>query len=281
MTLEQFKKILILMPHPDDEVLLSGGIIFQGLQLNKQVKVVLATTGDYDAPHREIGKKRMLESIAACKLLGLSENKLIFMGYPDTGMSYGNSFLYNLFLEQDAYAIHDGKAGRSTYGPIGNDSFHELWTGEAGMYTRTTFKEDLKQILMNEQADAIFTTSEYDLHGDHVGLFWFLQDALAEIPDYSPTVYTGIVHSFDGDDNWPLRNHHELAFSEPKTLAETDFIWSERKVFPMLPEMLAEPAGNLKAQALASHVTAMKPDDAAYLSAFVKNEEIFWEVGVK
>ena len=35
---------------------------------------------------------------------------------------------------------------------------------------------------------------------------------------------------------------------------------------------------NLKYQALSCHITALKPDAVAFLYAFIKNEELFWEI---
>lgn len=35
---------------------------------------------------------------------------------------------------------------------------------------------------------------------------------------------------------------------------------------------------NLKYRALSCHITALKPDAVDFLYAFIKNEELFWEI---
>ena len=35
------------------------------------------------------------------------------------------------------------------------------------------FKQDLKEIIMEKRPEIIFTTAEYDRHGDHSGLVFF------------------------------------------------------------------------------------------------------------
>ena len=52
-----------------------------------------------------------------------------------------------------------------------------------------------------------------------------------------------------------------------------------RIVFPVPDSMRGKPLDeNRKAAALAKHVTALKPDAVDFLYAFVKEEEIFWEI---
>src|SRR5258708_21711207 len=91
-------RILIMAPHPDDEVLCCGGIIQDAVQEHLPIKIVFLTYGDYNkwsftvySHHpvfrpkamRAMGEVRHDESIAAAKVLGIPPDQLIFLGYPD------------------------------------------------------------------------------------------------------------------------------------------------------------------------------------------------------
>jgi LmbE family N-acetylglucosaminyl deacetylase len=92
------ERILIIAPHPDDEVLACGGLIQQALALGDSVWVVYVTAGDGSWPsawkvtgnmlpgtenYLELGRARMEEAKAGAALLGLTRPRLWFLGYPD------------------------------------------------------------------------------------------------------------------------------------------------------------------------------------------------------
>jgi LmbE family N-acetylglucosaminyl deacetylase len=100
LTLEAQDRILVLAPHPDDEVLGCGGIIQQALAKGLPLRVVFLTYGDHNewafmvyrkhpviAPQsvRRLGMVRHDEALAAGKILGLAPSQLTFLGYPDLG----------------------------------------------------------------------------------------------------------------------------------------------------------------------------------------------------
>jgi len=91
-------RILILAPHPDDEVLGCGGIIQKAMGLKIPVRIVFLTYGDNNQwsfllyrKHpvimpksvRSMGQVRHTEALAADKILGVTPEQLIFLGYPD------------------------------------------------------------------------------------------------------------------------------------------------------------------------------------------------------
>ena len=94
-----------------------------------------------------------------------------------------------------------------------------------------------------------------------------------------PTLYTGIVHSPAGDENWPLRDGvRPLTCPEGLESAST-LRWENRIVLPVPQEMLNEDlAQNLKHRAISCHKTALKPDAVDFLYSFVKADEVFWKV---
>jgi len=100
--------ILILAPHPDDEVLGSGGFWHQLLGQGADVHVLVATCGDgfpadadrvfftadpTPADYLILGRRRMHESRTAVSSLGLADGQIQFLGFPDSGTDH--MFLHN------------------------------------------------------------------------------------------------------------------------------------------------------------------------------------------
>jgi LmbE family N-acetylglucosaminyl deacetylase len=80
-------RILILAPHPDDEVMAAGGVIQKALKVRARVKVLFLTNGDHNEPAFIVYEKRLTmrrgefihmgqvrrrESLGALNKLGIS-----------------------------------------------------------------------------------------------------------------------------------------------------------------------------------------------------------------
>ena len=93
-------RILVLAPHPDDEVLGAGGVIQQAVAMQLPIKIVFLTYGDsnqwsfllyrkhpvvFPAAVENMGLVRHDEAINASRILGVDPQNLIFLGYPDFG----------------------------------------------------------------------------------------------------------------------------------------------------------------------------------------------------
>ena len=145
---------------------------------------------------------------------------------------------------------------------------------------------------MDKRPEIIFTTAEYDRHGDHSGLVLFIKEILTEEKEYHPTLFSGVVHSNAGDENWPNRsakrdNIWDYAksmdvcepFACPKDFDKGLLKWEERISFAVPEDMWAlDFSKNRKARALACHKNAIKEDAVEFLYAFIKREELFWEI---
>ena len=76
------EKILLIVPHQDDELLVGGGLL-RTLARNKEYDayVVYTTNGDF-FPHE--GEARLRESVRVLKeFAGMEESHMIFLGYGD------------------------------------------------------------------------------------------------------------------------------------------------------------------------------------------------------
>lgn len=84
------KAVLVLAPHPDDEVFGCGGAIRRHVEANVDVAVVVLTDG---AIYGDAGV-RQLESLAAAKLLGYGAPE--FWNFPDRGLVFADTLVQRL-----------------------------------------------------------------------------------------------------------------------------------------------------------------------------------------
>ena len=81
-------KILVIVAHPDDEVLGCGGSIASYADQGHSVASIIFTYGEnsnLNESPKKLAKKRSKESIRAGKILGVK--KMYFLGLPDNTLS--------------------------------------------------------------------------------------------------------------------------------------------------------------------------------------------------
>src|SRR2546421_47119 len=78
------RTIMVFAPHPDDETLIAAGRMRAAVTSGASVKVVVVTNGDQAGVSE--GLRREGESVAAAQVLGLTEQDVIFLGYPTLSM---------------------------------------------------------------------------------------------------------------------------------------------------------------------------------------------------
>jgi LmbE family N-acetylglucosaminyl deacetylase len=161
------ERIVIIAPHPDDEVLACGGLIQQALALGDSVWVVYVTCGDGSWPsawrvtgnlfpgpkdYLELGRARIEEAKAGAKILGLDTTHLIFLGFPDGELD--RLVFEHHFDEVPVQSSHTRTSGN----PYG--SARSIYTGGA-------IVNDLYQQIARHRADRIFLPHPLDAHTDH------------------------------------------------------------------------------------------------------------------
>ena len=84
------KRSLIIAPHPDDEVLGCGGLIHRMVNQGRDVHVAILTGGEkslVEVEDEELKCVRRRLALHAASQLGLAEDKIHFLDYPDGGVS--------------------------------------------------------------------------------------------------------------------------------------------------------------------------------------------------
>jgi LmbE family N-acetylglucosaminyl deacetylase len=165
LRLQLNERILIIAPHPDDEVLACGGLIQQALALGDSVRVIYVTSGDGawpsvtvitgclfpgNADYVELGRARMDEARRGAEALGLAPGAPQFLGYPDDGLAP----LWQEHWLTPVASSHTG-ATRDPYATTDRE------------YRGTDVVTDLTDILTSFRPDRVFAPHPCDAHPDH------------------------------------------------------------------------------------------------------------------
>ncbi|HYR33186.1 MAG TPA: PIG-L family deacetylase, partial [Burkholderiales bacterium] len=256
------KTILVFAPHPDDETLVAGGRIRAAVLAGDTVKIVVVTAGD-SAGGVDEAARRAGESVAAAQLLGLTEQDVIFLAYPELGLQQ----IYNAASPTD---VITSKAGQTqTYGNrgLGGMDFHRYRFGSPGPYNRVTMEQDIRTLLNDYQPDEVYTVSHFDTHPDHLVTALLVTEALVSLKRsgtaLSTKLYQGIVWPPTAD-NWPEAGGCAPAVPFPPLQMQTQLEWKRT--------LRGVVAGDLKCQAIGAYPSQV----TTHLLSFARKDEFFW-----
>jgi LmbE family N-acetylglucosaminyl deacetylase len=262
-------RLLILAPHPDDETIGCAGVIQQALKAGAEVRVVYLTNGDHNelafivyekrltfrrAEFIHMGLVRRQEAIEAMKLLGLGQDKLTFLGYPDNG----TFAIFSRYWQ--AKKPFRSLLTRISSVPYKTDfSFGAPYVGESIL-------ADLKKVILDYKPTKIFVSHPADVNVDHRALYLFLQVALRELGKQIPRakVYPYLIH-WPG---WPLPRHYhpEISLEPPQNFRDSQVRWMG---LALTPEQVER-----KRQAILCYRSQTRTS-AFYLLAFTRRNELF------
>ena len=260
-------RILVLAPHPDDEVLGCGGILQKAVGLGLPVRVVFMTYGDSNEwsflAYRKrltlmpgaalnMGTLRRLEAIHADRVLGVPEKDLVFLGYPDYGT-------LRIWISRWGASRPPGRGNltRATKVPYAT-AFRP-----GAPYRGEEILHDLETVLREFRPTKVFVSHPADRHPDHAALYLFTRVALWDTsPKIHPEVYPYLVHY----SRWPAKRPTD-EIDPPINLAD-DMTWESSPVGPAQRKV--------KRKALAAHRTQFKYS-ARRLVRFVRDNELFGE----
>ena len=263
--------ILVVSPHPDDDVIIAAGITHRARARGEPVIVVYVTNGDYDG--LSTGYQRQTEAVAGqvTYLAGVEDN-LIFLGYPD---GYLSNIYWSYPLETDQFSTPIAQS--RTYGNrgLGRSDYHTYKFGSSARYNLFNMVMDVRQIITDFRPDHILVTSEFDQHSDHAMTYQVvrlaLEAVLANTPNYTPSVHKTIVHFAAG---WPASMDASTYYTEPPGLNNTTLLWSDRESIDVPPAMQSLTyEQNPKYLAIAAYASQ---GGVATLGNRIHKDEFFW-----
>jgi LmbE family N-acetylglucosaminyl deacetylase len=284
--------LLVFAPHPDDEALGCAGIVRQALAGGKRVKIAVFTNGDgfpgfagrlagrpsdrlTPEDYLELARYRQSQSIAALKALGGSPDDLVFLGYPDSGLT-------PVYQARGSAPFRQKFTGRSeTYGVAKRD-YHTDVHGLAAPYTHASVLGDVAELIRTFRPGRICVTSPADSHPDHQAAFRFVKDGI-EATGYAGIFETYLIHG-GPEWPWPLGVTPQSRFEPHPVKGERvprGVPWPPSRRVDLSPEDI-----RLKHAAIRAHSTHLAEategplaHEKEYLESFVKSEEVFWSAG--
>lgn len=183
------KKALIISPHPDDEINLAGQFLSVLKKYKYDIFILFTTNGDAVS---KIGNRRIKEAIDACSILGVVEDHVIILGYPNEWK--GPTHIYN--FEPDR--VVESKLGKKETNSIEEHPeycFQKL--GCHHSFTRNHFKTDYKNVILEIMPDVIICP-EFDSHPDHRAASLLFDEIIGEIlkdiVSYKPCILKKYIH---------------------------------------------------------------------------------------
>lgn len=232
------KKVMLLVPHEDDDQNLMAGVLEEYVRYGSQVYAVFLTNGDMG----NAGPGRMQESVHVMESLGVPEEHVIFLGYGDQ-WAQGSPHIYNAGPDEP---MTSAAGYTETYGFDGHPAYND---GE--LYTRRHLLESLKSVLQELRPEVIFAC-DMDNHPDHKACSLFFEEALGQVlaqsPDYRPLVLKGFAYStahYNPNDFYRLNMASTLNPTGAEHMPETNFYrWSDRIRLPVAASTLSRSIEN-------------------------------------
>lgn len=185
--------VLVIAPHPDDEVLLAGGAMERAVKAHQRVAVIIVTNGDSTCERD--GYLREAESVAALTAIGVSPADIYFLGYPDGALVLltREPLPPREFRDATGQCIAQTHTWADTL--AGRDDVHERLTGGEGEWTSIGLTEDLATLLARLQPHDVYLPHAIDDHPDHAMTYVFFRRALDLLKRAPAVVHRGVVHA--------------------------------------------------------------------------------------
>lgn len=271
------ERVLVLAPHCDDETLGAGGLIAALAARRVPVQVLMMTNGDGFLAAAAVGKgpwafrlsprayiglalKRQVETRRAIRHLGLDEEDLVFLGYPDRGLAA---------MWRDHW--DESHPFRSRFTRCRHSPYENSFTPGAP-YCGAAVVADLRRLLSAFQPTTIVAPHPHDAHGDHWATYCFTVFALASLRldreewASETRVVTYLVHR----GGWPRPRGMTLrAPMVPPATFAAQRAGEQWISFPLDPEVISAKARAL--QEYKSQLTLL----GRFLLSFVRRNELF------
>lgn len=297
MTHADEQSLLVVVAHPDDEVLGFAGVIARARVEGRRVRVAVVTNGDDRALGRvplgfcgarpgwparvaRLGVCRGNETIAGMALLGLRFTRdprstdVYLLGYPNNGLE--QIARTETPWEGDRTGLHRTYAAGGAWRRCDGD-FSNLLRGRHSRLSAVDLARDLDDLLELARPSDVYTHAEFDGHPDHSELHRHIVAALQR-RGRPATVHSTLIHPagtadrmYESAREWPNPAQDEVATPFERFTPQLDFTpppakggasWGPlgppHELVDVPPSMQEpDPARNLKFQAITTYVTQL------------------------
>jgi len=267
--ISQETRLMVFSPHPDDESLGAAGLIQRVIKTGGSVKVVFMTCGDgfpeavemgghisnpAAKDFRDYGDDRMDESLKALSTLGLKETDVIFLRFPDGGLSA----LRSKHGAKKAYT--SPTTGENRPSALSVVVPQAAYTGEG-------LQMEIERVLSDFRPNMLATSAPEDTHPDHASTHFFVKQAWKHLnklhPEFKPAWLIYLIHY----GQWPMAQGTGIG---SKLDPPEDHPAKEKWIpFPLTSEEAAT-----KRKALLEYQTQMIVM-GRYLLSFARSNELF------
>lgn len=205
--LDAHTRLMVFSPHPDDETLGAGGLMQRVLAAGGKVRVVIVTNGDgfpegveredhishpTATDYRKYGDERRVEALGALAKLGVSEQEVAFLGFPDGGLC---PLLWKVHADPQVYTS-----------PF---TLETCPPADEVLVPHTDYNaRDLETELVREMSDfrpsLVAVTAPEDQHPDHAATYYFVKEALVDLEQRAPAIRPGVVTYLVHFGQWPV-----------------------------------------------------------------------------
>lgn len=266
-------RVLLVVAHNDDELLGAGGYLASAVQAGSAVTVVILTNGDGNKFSAAVlgrrvrprpvdfireGRIRQDESIAALARLGIARDRVIFMGFPDRGLSY---LLKPNWSQSTPY--------RSPYTQASAPPYQDVYR-TSSPYSGEALLANLTEIIARVRPTVVLTHSDLDSHPDHKALYAFVTMALRDSVRSGgpqPRRYGFVIHAEEFPR--PLR-YAPTAFLIPPPRLRAQAQWLTFELSPQLVELKHDAVRTYRTQYESPYLRLL-------LSSFIRRNELFIE----
>ena len=184
------KKILVVIPHQDDEIHVAGGLI-EKFNKDNDIYICYTTNGDYI----NLAKYRYKEAIKSLKKLGVEKNKIYFLGYCD--QSY--SGITHMYTSKKDWTSKNNIS--ETYGVVGIDEWCYIKNHIHNKLNINNLINDLRELIEFITPD-IIVTNDLDFHPDHIMTALSVEKAINLILKNKGNYYPLLLKTFTYENSY-------------------------------------------------------------------------------
>ena len=240
------KRILVVVPHQDDEINLLGGVFEEYLKYGSEIFPVYVITNGAVEPHR------YAEAIALFKHIGVSEANITFLGYGSLKQNNADKI-------------------KQTKGTNEHPAYNE-----GQQYSRLNVVKDLMDVITDLHPDVIIGT-DYDRHVDHQYVTVLLDEAIGRVlkqeKTYKPLVLKGYAYRTTWESYPDYYKTNILSTKYLYNPVET-FKWNERLRLPVAAHMMSR---SLMGSEVFRQYAIFKSQGAVMRAIRYNSDKIVWE----